>query len=166
MSALPAVAVAALRPMREADLDAVTAIEKRAYEFPWPPGIFRDCLRAGYGCWVLEMPGAALHDGMIGYGVLSVAAGEAHLLNLCVVPEWQGEGHGQRLLRRLVELARWQRAERIFLEVRPSNPRALALYHRAGFNEIGRRPHYYPARRGREDALVLALELLPDEPQP
>lgn len=155
MSAQPAAALAALRPMRESDLDVVVAIEKRAYEFPWSPGIFRDCLSAGYGCWVLEAGGEVL-----GYGVLSVAAGEAHLLNLCVLPERQGEGHGQRLLQRLMDLARRHRAGRIFLEVRPSNPRALALYHAAGFNEIGLRPHYYPARRGREDAIVLALELL------
>jgi len=92
--------------------------------------------------------------------VLSVAAGEAHLLNVCVAPRLQGEGHGRRLMKRLIDLARWHQAQRIFLEVRPSNPRAIRLYHDLGFNEIGRRPNYYPARQGREDALVLALELL------
>jgi len=156
--AVPSIA-AEFRPMRPVDVEAVAAIEARAYEFPWSPGIFRDCLRAGYECWVL---GAAT-QGPVGYGVLSVAAGEAHILNVCVAPEAQGRGYGRRLLHRLVDLARWHRAERVFLEVRPSNAKAIVLYERTGFNEIGRRPNYYPARRGREDALVMAMELLPDE---
>ena len=145
-----------MRPLRLEDEAAVAAVEARAYEFPWSEGIFRDCLRAGYNCWVLVREQA-----VIGYGVLSVAAGEAHVLNVCVAPEAQGEGHGRRLMRRLMDLARWHGAERIFLEVRPSNPRAMQLYHTLGFNEIGRRPNYYPARNGREDAIVMALELLP-----
>ncbi len=144
-----------LRPMRPEDVAEVSRIESSAYEFPWTEGIFRDCLRAGYGCWVL-----ALDAEIAGYGVLSVAAGEAHLLNVCVAPRLQGEGHGRRLMKRLIDLARWHQAQRIFLEVRPSNPRAIRLYHDLGFNEIGRRPNYYPARQGREDALVFALELL------
>jgi ribosomal-protein-alanine N-acetyltransferase len=147
---------ARLRSMREADLDAVLAIELRAYPFPWTRGIFRDCLGAGYPAWVLEQDGA-----LIGYGVLSIAAGEAHVLNVCTAPEVQGQGHGRRLLRALLQLARARGAERVYLEVRPSNPPALALYHSEGFNEIGRRPRYYPAAAGREDAIVMAMELLP-----
>lgn len=161
MSAQPSDAAATapvLRPMREDDLAAVMAVERRAYEFPWTPGIFLDCLRAGYSCWLLE------HDGEpAGYAVLSVAAGEAHVLNLCVATEHQGLGLGKRLLRRLLDAARWHRAERIFLEVRPSNHGAIALYNGAGFNEIGTRPNYYPTRHGREDAIVMALELLSPE---
>lgn len=159
MSAQPRAAVPVLRAMRESDLDSVVEIELRAYPFPWTAGIFRDCLRAGYGCWVLER-----EDRIIGYGILSVAAGEAHVLNVCVDPVAQGEGHGRRLVRRLLDLARWHRAERVYLEVRPSNPRAIALYHDLGFNEIGRRPNYYPAASGREDAIVMAIELLTDLP--
>ena len=98
---------------------------------------------------------------LLGYGVLSAAAGEAHILNLCIAPEYQGRGHGRRLLRRMLDLARWHQALQVFLEVRPSNPRAIQLYRDEGFNEIGRRPRYYPARDGREDALVMAIELLP-----
>jgi len=151
-------AQAALRPMRDDDLDEVMRIELRAYPFPWTPGIFRDCLRAAYPAWVLQ--GDA---GIIGYGVLSIAADEAHLLNVCVDPAEQGQGHGRRLLRALVRVARAQGAQRVFLEVRPSNPNAIALYHDECFNEIGRRPRYYPAHGGREDAIVMAKELLPDE---
>lgn len=146
-----------IRALTEADLTEVARIEAAAYPFPWTLGIFRDCLRAGYHGWVLARPGA-----IYGYGMLSVAAGEAHLLNLCVDPVRQGEGHGRRLLARMLDLARWHRCERIFLEVRPSNPVAITLYHDMGFNEIGRRPNYYPAATGREDALVMALELFSD----
>lgn len=153
----PTQAPGTLRPMREADLDVVMEIERRAYPFPWTAGIFRDCLRADYPAWVLQA-----EAGIIGYGVLSVAAGEAHLLNVCVDPLRQGRGHGRRLLRALLRVARGQGVRRVFLEVRPSNPQAIALYHDEGFNEIGRRPRYYPARNGREDAIVMAIELLAD----
>lgn len=147
-----------LRAMRGEDLVAVIAIELRAYEFPWTLGIFRDCIKSGYQCWVLERAGA-----VVAYGVLSIAANEAHVLNVAVAPEEQGSGHGKRLMKRLIDLARWHRAERVFLEVRPSNPRAVALYDQLGFNEIGRRPNYYPSKNGREDAIVMAMELLPEE---
>ena len=150
-------AAPSLRPMRQTDLDAVLAIERRAYAFPWTLGIFRDCLLANYPAWVLVRGGDIL-----GYGVISLAADEAHVLNLCTAPEAQGRGHGRRLLRALLQVARGRGARRVFLEVRPSNTAAIALYHDEGFNEIGRRPRYYPARDGREDALVMALELLDD----
>ena len=145
--------------MRPADVETVAAIEQRAYEFFWSATIFLDCLKVGHECWLLEA-----RAGIIGYGVLSCAAGEAHILNLCVAPEHQGHGHGRRVLHRLVDIARWHMTDRVFLEVRPSNPAAIALYHREGFNEIGRRPNYYPARNGREDAIVMGMELLPPEP--
>lgn len=147
-----------LRPMREEDLDEVIAIEQRAYPFPWTRGILRDCLRADYPAWVLIERGR-----IIGYGVLSIAADEAHILNICTAPEAQGRGHGRRLLRSLLQIARGRGVRRMFLEVRPSNPNAIALYHDEGFNEIGRRPRYYPAKDGREDALVMAMELFGEE---
>lgn len=147
-----------LRQMCPDDLEHVLAIELANYEYPWTHGIFRDCLRAGYQCWVLT------HEPeIVGYGVLSVAASEAHVLNVCVARDQHSQGYGRRLMQRLIELARWHRAERIFLEVRPSNTHAIALYDTLGFNEIGKRPDYYPAKRGREDAMVMAMELLPPE---
>ena len=148
-------AATSLRPMREADLDAVMRIELRAYPFPWTQGIFRDCLHAGYPMWVQERCGV-----IVGYGVLSIAADEAHVLNLCTSPDHEGEGLGRRMLQALLRIARGHGAQRVFLEVRPSNAPALALYHSEGFNEIGRRPRYYPAAQGREDALVMAIELV------
>lgn len=148
---------ARLRALRESDLETVLAIETRAYAFPWTLGIFRDCLNAGYPAWLLVQD-----EVVIGYGIVSIAAGEAHILNICIDPSMQGRGHGRRLLRTLIRISRHHRAERIFLEVRPSNPRAIALYFDEGFNEIGRRPRYYPANMGREDAIVMAMELLPE----
>ena len=146
-----------LRPMRESDLDAVMDIELRAYPFPWSRGIFRDCLQSNYAMWLQERADGAI----LGYGVLSIAAGEAHVLNLCSAPGQEGQGLGQRMLQTLLKIARGHAAQRVFLEVRPSNTRAIALYERSGFNEIGRRPRYYPAaNNGREDAIVMALELL------
>ena len=146
----------ALRPMRIDDLESVMVVERRAYPWPWSIGIFRDCLFAGYPAWVLVEGGA-----FIGHGVLSVAADEAHVLNVCVDPARQGRGYGRTLLRAMVQAARGHGARRIFLEVRPSNPAAVALYEDEGFNEIGRRPRYYPAaNNGREDAIVMAMELL------
>ena len=145
------------RRMRPDDLDAVAAIEKVAYEFPWSRTIFNDCLRAGYECVVLMRAGV-----VIGYGVLSTGAGEAHVLNVCVCADARSAGLGRRIVLRLLDIARWHRTERVFLEVRPSNPHAIALYESLGFNEFGRRPNYYPAKKGREDALVMARELLAD----
>ena len=130
-------------------------IEKRAYPYPWSKGVFKDCLNAGYCCQLIETQGIA-----VGYGVLSVALDEAHLLNLCIDPDWQGQGLARHLLWHLCELAGAYGAGALFLEVRPSNTTALRLYRNAGFCEVGTRRGYYPATRGREDALIMALTLL------
>ena len=144
-----------IRPMKKRDLKAVVAIEGAAYSFPWSLGIFKNCLKVGYSCWIGEVGSA-----VVAYGILSVAAGEAHVMNICVAPEWRGHGFGRRMLERLMEVARYHRADMILLEVRPSNEVAIHLYHTLGFNEIGRRKDYYPAEGGkREDALVLARML-------
>jgi [ribosomal protein S18]-alanine N-acetyltransferase len=142
------------RPMRGEDLESVLEVERLAYDYPWTPGNFRDCLTAGYCCWLSPQGGE-----VAGYGVMSVAVQEAHILNLCVHPRRQGGGLGRWMLGRLLELAREHHAETAFLEVRVSNQAALRLYRALGFNEIGLRKNYYPAGAGREDALMLALEL-------
>jgi ribosomal-protein-alanine N-acetyltransferase len=142
------------RPMQEADLEEIMVIERRCYRYPWTRLIFNDCLRAGYCCWVCERQGV-----VEGYGVTSVAAGESHLLNLCVRPESQQQGIGRKLLLHLISLARRHNAEMMFLEVRPTNRAARSLYESMGFNELGSRREYYPADLGREDALILARVL-------
>lgn len=154
MSAIPNERAMRMRPMQEADVPTVMAIEHRAYAFPWTAGIFRDCLRVGYCCWILEQD-----DDIVGYGVMSVGAGEAHILNLCVRPELQGQGLGRRVLTHLLNLARRHHADTALLEVRPSNEPALRLYRSLGFNEVAIRRNYYPDRNGREDALILMRAL-------
>ena len=141
--------------MLYADLKEVLAIERRAHAFAWTEGILRDCLRAGYYCRVLETP----HGFIQAYAVMSAAVGEAHLFNLCVRPELQGRGLAQRMLDHLLEWARSEQAQTVFLEVRLSNTRAAQLYASAGFCEVGLRLGYYPSASGREDALVMAKEL-------
>jgi ribosomal-protein-alanine N-acetyltransferase len=145
---------ARMRTMTADDLATVGEIELASYEFPWSPGVFADCLKAGYPCWVL-----VVDDATAGYGILSMGAGEAHVLNVCVGPRWRGQGLGRYLMRRLLDSARWNGAERVFLEVRPSNVNARTLYESIGFREIGRRPRYYPAREGREEAIVMTLDM-------
>jgi len=143
-----------LRPMAEADLPAVMAIENAIYAFPWTPGNFRDSLAAGYGCWMYVRDGEP-----IGYAVLMHASDEAHLLNLSIAARWQRQGYGSLLLQQLCEVARGHGARLLFLEVRPSNAAALRLYERHGFQRIGLRRDYYPAPAAREDALIFGLPL-------
>jgi ribosomal-protein-alanine N-acetyltransferase len=154
MSALARTVTVFLRPMEREDVAEIGAIENEAYAFPWSKGIFNDCLRAGHTAWVVEEGGV-----INAYSIMVVAAGEAHLLNLCVRPRCHGRGFGRVLLAQMIDLARAREAGVMFLEVRPSNARALALYHRAGFAEVGTRPGYYPAHDGKEDALILAMDL-------
>lgn len=135
-------------------MSEVIEIEVDAYPFPWTRGIFSDCMRIGYCCRVLE-----LDDQIVGYAVLSVAAGEAHLLNLCIAAAARGQGLGHALLDGMMAEARLKQAHRLFLEVRPSNAAAVALYRNHGFRQIGRRPDYYPDFEGREDALVMVHHL-------
>ena len=136
------------------DLDAVAANEASATSFPWSRGQFADCLAAAYECCVARRAGAA-----IGHGVLAAAAGEAQLLNVCIVPRARRQGLGRILARHLLARAAAGGAEAVFLEVRPSNEPARALYASLGFRQVGRRPGYYPAARGREDALLLMRAL-------
>lgn len=142
------------RRMTAADLDLVTAIESDAYPHPWTRGNFSDSLAAGYHCWIMECGGA-----IVGYAVVMIAAGEAHLLNLTIVVGSQRRGLGTEFLHFAKKLGRNYGAERMLLEVRPSNASGRALYAREGFREIGQRRGYYPAREGREDAIVLELAL-------
>ena len=143
------------RPMCDTDLTAVLAVECAAYPHPWSEAIFADCLRVGYCCWVGE-----IDQEIVAHGIMSVAVGECHIFNLCVHPHYQRQGLGRRMLRHLLALALKRQAESAFLEVRASNTGARALYAAEGFCEIGTRRGYYPAGKGREDATVLARELV------
>jgi len=145
-----------LRRMRQEDLPEVLDIEAKNYNFPWSEGVFNDCIKSpNYSCWICEEL-----DVIVGYSIVSIMAGEAHIMNISVDPAVQKQGVGSKLLEHMIELAT-SKAETIFLEVRPSNKGAISLYQKRGFNEIGVRKGYYPAVNGyREDAVMLALELV------
>ncbi len=144
-----------VQPMRLSDLAGVMQIEVAAYPQPWTEGTFRDCLKAGYSCDLY-----ALSAELVGYSVVSMAAGEAHLLNLCINPLCQGDGLGREALEHVLKRVKSKQVETLYLEVRVSNGAARKLYDSAGFNEIGQRFNYYPSSHGREDALVFAKTLM------
>lgn len=143
-----------LRAMTLADVPGVIEVERASYSFPWSDGVFRDCVRVGYVCRVVE------HGGVIcGYGIMSYGAGEAHILNVCIRGDLRGRGVGRKLLDYLIERARLAGMQDVFLEVRPSNPTAIHLYESIGFTRVGVRKGYYQAVEGREDAFVYRLML-------
>ena len=145
----------AFRPMQMADIERISAAEQGIYSFPWTLGNFTDSLAAGHQGWICHDP-----RGLVGYAVMMVVLDEVHLLNISIVPERQGHGLGGALLEFLMEEARTAGILRMFLEVRPSNVQAVALYLDEGFCEVGTRRGYYPAAIGREDALVMARTLV------
>jgi [ribosomal protein S18]-alanine N-acetyltransferase len=142
-------------PMKPNDLPDVLAVEHAAYEFPWTHGNFVDALRAGHSAWTMRDTAG----GLIGYAVVMIALDEAHLLNLTVAPSCQRFGFGWRMLEAMAENARGHGARTMLLEVRPSNDAAQKMYERYGFVRIGMRRGYYPARAGREDAIVMRVSL-------
>ncbi len=154
MSAVINQPVESYRMMTEHDLRAVLEIEHASYEFPWSEGIFHDCMRFAYSAWVTEIDGS-----IVAYAVMSIAVQECHILNICVNPALQGRGIGRRFLHELLIIAKARKTDTVLLEVRPSNVQALSLYFSEGFNEIGTRRDYYPAKVGREDAVILAKAL-------
>jgi [ribosomal protein S18]-alanine N-acetyltransferase len=145
-----------LLPMAVQLLDAVLAIEVRAYPFPWSRANFVDSIAAGHLTHCLVAPDGEL----LAYQVAMAGFEEWHLLNVTVAPAHQGRGLATQLLHRLIDHARGTGAECLWLEVRPSNARARRLYAHLGFAQVGVRRGYYPDGRGqREDALVLRLSL-------
>jgi len=143
-----------VRAMVYTDLPKVIAIEQASYPFPWSDGVFRDCIRVGYFCRVLETRGE-----LIGYALMSMGAGEAHVLNVCVRMDFREHGVGRYLVNMLIDHARSVLVTDMFLEVRPSNPSAIHLYESLGFRRVGLRKGYYQADPGREDAWVYKLTL-------
>ena len=148
MSALPD--FFEILPMRESDIDEVTMLESQLQHFPWQRGNFVDSLESGHVCWVVRL-GAQ----MIGFAVVMNVLEEAHLLNIGITKKLHGQGYGARVLRYLLDQLEGAGQQRMLLEVRPSNRRALDLYQHFGFRQIGLRKSYYPAVAGREDGLVL-----------
>lgn len=146
-----------IRTMTTLDLNNVIAVEKKAYPHPWTLGIFRDCLRVGYNAFVMT-----IDKNVIGYGIVMLSPGEAHILNICIDPDYQGKGLGRYLLHHLVKKSNQTDVDMVLLEVRRSNESAQQLYMSEGFHELGVRKAYYPADNGREDAIILAKYLAND----
>lgn len=142
------------RPMRQGDLETVVRIERAAYPYPWTTGNFQDCLAAGYSCWVGEIDGQ-----MAGYWLMMSVLDESHILNCCIAPQWQRRGLGRQLMAHLFDIARSHRMQTLFLEVRVSNRAAQGLYQGLGFEVIAQRRGYYPTDEGREDALIMKMNL-------
>lgn len=141
-----------IRKMQQSDVENVMVIEQEIVDFPWTYSIFSDCIKVGYGCWIIEE-----EEELLGYGLLSIAANEGHILNLVIKPDRHHQGLGRRLLMHLIDQAKKLNAKSVYLEVRRSNTIAYDLYIKTGFIVIGERKDYYPAFDGREDALVLEL---------
>jgi len=144
-----------MRAMTQDDVDAVFAIEQAAQRFPWTRGNFIDVLNSGYVCRVDETDSGEIR----GYVILMPAADEAELLNIGVAAAQQRKGLGRAMLGEMLEAACGMNMKRVFLEVRPSNVAAIALYRSAGFSEIGARRDYYRNAESCEDALVMACGL-------
>lgn len=144
-----------VRPMNEADLPEIAALDAQSYPFPWTLGNFADSMRSGYRCCVYEADGE-----IIGYAVMMLVVGEAHLLNITIAPARQGQGWGRALMRYVIGRAHQDHAESIWLEVRPSNSVARHLYDSMGFDCVSVRKNYYPAINGREDAVIMRLDLI------
>lgn len=156
MSTYPEPLAEVIRPMRLADLPLVMHNENRAYPHPWTETVMRDCLAGDYQCWVLE----SSRRRPIGHAIVQQVLDEAHLLNLCIAPEWQGQGLGRQLLQFLERHLRQQGVSQFFLEVRVSNMAAQELYRSQGFISVGLRKNYYPDGTGREDGIVMVHRLV------
>lgn len=143
-----------MRSLDEEDLPAVRRIEQAAHLFPWSDRVFQDCIRSGY-----YFDGVFDGENLLGFTVVMPILDEWHLLNLCVDPRRQRQGLGRFLLEYMIEQAIKARVGGLWLEVRESNVAARQLYAAYGFEQVGLRKAYYPAKRGREDALVLTRSL-------
>jgi [ribosomal protein S18]-alanine N-acetyltransferase len=144
--------------MGAGQLDAVLAVESRAYAFPWSRGNFVDSLASGYAAQLLY----GERGEILGYFIAMAGVDEMHLLNITTAPAHEHHGHARFMLDALVDLCRARRARQLWLEVRVSNERARAIYLRRGFELVGTRKGYYPAPQGRrEDALVMSLRITP-----
>ena len=143
-----------IRKITNFDMEPILAIENEAYEFPWSKGIFQDCLTSSYQFYVYEVD-----DEIRGYIIFSTVLDEVSLLNICIAPEYQQKGYGRDFLNWLISYVKTQGFKTLYLEVRRSNKSAINLYESIGLNEMGIRENYYPAKKGKEDALLFAGEL-------
>lgn len=141
-------------PMGLADIGAVSKIEALAHSHPWSEKLFLSNFGRRYFNHLIMFS-----DQPVGYFVASSVAGEVTLMNIAIAPDKQGNGLGAVLLQFLIDYAKANNELEIWLEVRVSNKRAIALYQKLGFVEVDKRKAYYPLENGREDALVMCCYL-------
>lgn len=142
-----------LRLLDKTDLEDVMTVERSAHAYPWRQSSFEDCLQGRQKCWL-----AFAENSLCGLVVISHAGGDAEILNLSVHPGFQRKGIGRLLVNHAIEQTQ-SKADMLFLEVRRSNKKAIDLYTKEGFFEIGERKGYYPTVNGREDAILMAYQL-------
>ena len=143
-----------IRPFHEPDLDSIVRLEKECYSHPWPTWLFRGALRTGMSCWAME----ADHE-LIGFGIIQIKNSWGHLMNICITQRFRGMGLGKKMTLHLLSEARKHHASISWLEVKPTNPVAIKLYKSLGFRKAKMRKNYYPSRRGRLPAIVMAKKL-------
>jgi [ribosomal protein S18]-alanine N-acetyltransferase len=143
-----------LRLLNEIDYPQLLIIEKLTQLAPWTLETFERCMSMGYKGWVIEQD-----QQVAGFIILAMQVGEAHIMNLCVHPNFQRRGFGRQLIEHVLQKAREKHAHIVFLEVRRSNHPAIMLYEQMGFMQISERKGYYATAKGREDALVFAKDL-------
>ncbi len=144
----------ALRTMQASDLDIILAIESDVYDYPWTRGNFEDSLNARHQAWVMMQA-----DEVIGYAVMMTVLDEAHLFNVSIARAYQKQGLGYALVNDMIANAKTSGAKNMFLEVRESNMSARKLYEKIGFVEVHIRRGYYQAKAGREDAILMRLDI-------
>lgn len=142
------------RRMKLEDLPQVMQIEHSRDDLPWPEDIFQKCIEVGYECWVIEK-----EKRLIAYAILAFIGKDAHIFNICVLPDEQGKGYGKHLIRRFLILSKKQKAQAVLLKVRETKKNAYALYRKFGFKQIELLPDYYDVPSGKENALVLRLAI-------
>lgn len=153
-SALQSKTRLSFRDMTSQDLADVVSIESAVHAYPWKRGHFADALKAGNATLVME-----LGREMVGYAIVMTVLDEAHLLNISIAKSHQRQGLGRKLLEQVVALAQSKQCKDLYLEVRESNQPAIALYESVGFNEMSIRRNYYPAKHGREHAILMGLAI-------
>lgn len=134
------------------DLAQAFAIECRSHAFPWSEKTFASNQGERFINLRLDVDGQ-----MAAFAITQVVLDEASLFNIAVDPAFQRRGLGRQLLQHLIDELIKRDVLTLWLEVRASNLPAIALYEQLGFNQVSRRPNYYPTASGREDAILMAL---------
>jgi ribosomal-protein-alanine N-acetyltransferase len=137
--------------LNETPLETIMDIEEACHSFPWSAKTMQSCLGGRY-----YNAGLLLSNELVGFYIAEQVGPDHTLMDICVAPEYQGQGYAKQLMLHLLEQAQERQAENCFLEVRESNLSAIAVYQKFDFSEVGLRKNYYPAKEGKEHAVLMA----------